>query len=151
VSNYTQTLDVFEQLCRMRRWSTFLSHPLFLPSLTFHSSSSPSPPSPLHSCLLTPLHLSCCRYQYVRLDGSMTIKKRQKIVDRFNDPNVRSYLNVAEHLTPKTDFSDIRCGVCVWVGVGGCVGVCLHVNELPSITRTHTHHAESRVHLHAEQ
>jgi DNA repair and recombination RAD54-like protein len=44
VSNYTQTLDVFEQLCRGRK------------------------------------------YHYVRLDGSMSIKKRQKVVDRFNDP-----------------------------------------------------------------
>jgi SNF2 family DNA or RNA helicase len=32
-------------------------------------------------------------YQYVRLDGSMSIKKRQKIVDRFNDPNV-SFLSL---------------------------------------------------------
>ena len=29
-----------------------------------------------------------CRYSYVRLDGSMGIKKRQKIVDRFNNPSV---------------------------------------------------------------
>ncbi len=47
VSNYTQTLDIFEELCRLRR------------------------------------------YLYVRLDGSMSIKKRQKMVDRFNDPSVR--------------------------------------------------------------
>ncbi len=45
VSNYTQTLDLFERLCTLRN------------------------------------------YPHVRLDGSMTIKKRAKVVDRFNDPN----------------------------------------------------------------
>ncbi|CAG8456885.1 6988_t:CDS:10 [Funneliformis caledonium] len=44
ISNYTQTLDLFEKLCRMRRYA----------------------------CL--------------RLDGSMSIKKRQELVNRFNDP-----------------------------------------------------------------
>eukprot|EP00050_Salpingoeca_kvevrii_P021233 m.108111 g.108111 ORF g.108111 m.108111 type:complete len:758 (-) comp9245_c1_seq1:669-2942(-) len=50
VSNYTQTLDLFERLARTRR------------------------------------------YQYVRLDGTMTIKKRQKMVDRFNDPTGGDFL-----------------------------------------------------------
>ncbi|XP_039172560.1 protein CHROMATIN REMODELING 25 [Eucalyptus grandis] len=45
VSNYTQTLDLFAQLCRERR------------------------------------------YPYLRLDGSTTISKRQKLVNRFNDPS----------------------------------------------------------------
>ena len=33
-------------------------------------------------------HTSChsCHYGYVRLDGSMTIKKRARVVDEFNDP-----------------------------------------------------------------
>nr|CDS28837.2 dna repair and recombination protein rad54 [Hymenolepis microstoma] len=44
VSNYTQTLDLFEGLCKHRN------------------------------------------YGYFRLDGTMTIKKRAKIVERFNDP-----------------------------------------------------------------
>ncbi|XP_069693731.1 DNA repair and recombination protein RAD54-like [Periplaneta americana] len=44
VSNYTQTLDLFERLSKHRG------------------------------------------YQYVRLDGTMTIKKRAKVVEKFNDP-----------------------------------------------------------------
>lgn len=32
------------------------------------------------------------KYQYVRLDGTMTIKKRQKMVDRFNDPHSGDFL-----------------------------------------------------------
>ncbi|KAF0307372.1 DNA repair and recombination protein RAD54-like [Amphibalanus amphitrite] len=50
VSNYTQTLDLFETLCQMRS------------------------------------------YCFVRLDGSMTIKKRAKIVDRFNDPSSPEFI-----------------------------------------------------------
>ncbi|XP_010784100.1 DNA repair and recombination protein RAD54-like [Notothenia coriiceps] len=45
VSNYTQTLDLFEKLCRSRR------------------------------------------YLYVRLDGTMSIKKRAKVVEKFNTPS----------------------------------------------------------------
>ncbi|KAF8793286.1 DNA repair and recombination protein RAD54-like [Argiope bruennichi] len=45
VSNYTQTLDLFEKLCQLRN------------------------------------------YTFVRLDGTMTVKKRGKIVENFNDPN----------------------------------------------------------------
>jgi len=44
ISNYTQTLDIFEQLCRNRRYG----------------------------CL--------------RLDGTMNVNKRQKLVEKFNDP-----------------------------------------------------------------
>ena len=44
ISNYTSTLDIFENLCRSRKYG----------------------------CL--------------RLDGTMTVNKRQKLVDKFNDP-----------------------------------------------------------------
>jgi hypothetical protein len=44
ISNFTQILELMEQLCRMRN------------------------------------------YSFVRLDGSLTVKARQKLVDRFNDP-----------------------------------------------------------------
>lgn len=50
VSNYTQTLDLFERLCRKR-----------------------------------------C-YLYVRLDGTMTIKKRAKVVESFNDPDSKEFI-----------------------------------------------------------
>ncbi|CAG0881245.1 unnamed protein product [Cyprideis torosa] len=50
VSNYTQTLDLFEKMCYMRR------------------------------------------YGYVRLDGSMSIKKRAKVVERFNDPTSSDFI-----------------------------------------------------------
>ena len=32
------------------------------------------------------------RYQYVRLDGSMSIKKRGKVVEQFNDPCSGDYI-----------------------------------------------------------
>jgi DNA repair and recombination RAD54-like protein len=50
VSNYTQTLDLFEKLCRKRQ------------------------------------------YGYVRLDGSMTIKKRGKVVEEFNKPESETFI-----------------------------------------------------------
>ena len=50
VSNYTQTLDLCQLLCRQRR------------------------------------------YLYVRLDGSMSIKARGKIVEKFNDPNSPEFI-----------------------------------------------------------
>ncbi|KAG1672182.1 DNA repair and recombination protein RAD54-like [Nymphon striatum] len=50
VSNYTQTLDLFEKLCRNRS------------------------------------------YNYVRLDGTMSIKKRAKVVEKFNDPTSQDFI-----------------------------------------------------------
>lgn len=50
ISNYTQTLDVFERLCRSRGYGSF------------------------------------------RLDGSMNVNKRQKLVDKFNDPEGNEFV-----------------------------------------------------------
>lgn len=50
ISNYTQTLDVFERMCRNNRWGNF------------------------------------------RLDGTMAIAKRQKLVDKFNDPESPEFI-----------------------------------------------------------
>ncbi|TFK30011.1 SNF2 family domain-containing protein [Coprinopsis marcescibilis] len=50
ISNYTQTLDLFEKMLRNKK------------------------------------------YGYFRLDGTMTITKRQKLVDQFNDPNGKEFV-----------------------------------------------------------
>ena len=50
ISNYTQTLDVFDKLCRSRNYG----------------------------CL--------------RLDGTMNVNKRQKLVDKFNDPEGNEFI-----------------------------------------------------------
>ncbi|KAH8819645.1 P-loop containing nucleoside triphosphate hydrolase protein [Xylogone sp. PMI_703] len=50
ISNYTQTLDVFEKLCRSRGYGS------------------------------------------LRLDGTMNVNKRQKLVDKFNDPNGEEFV-----------------------------------------------------------
>ncbi|KAG0203509.1 DNA-dependent ATPase protein rad54 [Mortierella sp. GBA30] len=50
ISNYTQTLDIFEKLCRQNQ------------------------------------------YGVLRLDGTMTINKRQKLVDRFNNPDGHEFV-----------------------------------------------------------
>jgi SNF2 family DNA or RNA helicase len=33
-----------------------------------------------------------CRYGFFRLDGTMSITKRQKLVDQFNDPNGKEFI-----------------------------------------------------------
>ena len=50
ISNYTQTLDMFDKLCRSRQ------------------------------------------YGVLRLDGTMNVNKRQKLVDRFNDPTGEEFV-----------------------------------------------------------
>ncbi|TPX48062.1 hypothetical protein SeMB42_g02517 [Synchytrium endobioticum] len=50
ISNYTQTLDLFDKLCRTRQWGV------------------------------------------LRLDGTMTIPKRQKLVEKFNDPTAPEFV-----------------------------------------------------------
>ncbi|TFK54837.1 SNF2 family domain-containing protein [Heliocybe sulcata] len=50
ISNYTQTLDLFEKMCRGKK------------------------------------------YGYFRLDGTMSITKRQKLVDQFNDPEGKEFV-----------------------------------------------------------
>lgn len=50
ISNYTQTLDIFDKLCRSRKYG----------------------------CL--------------RLDGTMNVSKRQKLVDKFNDPEGEEFV-----------------------------------------------------------
>ena len=50
ISNYTQTLDLIERMCRNRHYAS------------------------------------------VRLDGTMSINKRQKLVDRFNDPEGQEFI-----------------------------------------------------------
>jgi DNA repair and recombination RAD54-like protein len=68
ISNYTQTLDVFEKLLRSKKWvQMYLSSPA--------------------------LTLFCFyRYGYFRLDGTMSITKRQKLVDQFNDPEGKEFV-----------------------------------------------------------
>lgn len=50
ISNYTQTLDMFDKLCRARNYGS------------------------------------------LRLDGTMTVSKRQKLVDKFNDPEGNEFV-----------------------------------------------------------
>jgi DNA repair and recombination RAD54-like protein len=66
ISNYTQTLDLFEKLCRSKKYDS-----------CYRSVFS---------------HRLWFRYGCFRLDGSMTISKRQKLVDQFNDPEGKEFV-----------------------------------------------------------
>jgi DNA repair and recombination RAD54-like protein len=72
ISNYTQTLDLFEKMLRSKKFVTR--------------------PDPLPSTLHVLTNLFRFRYDYFRLDGSMTIPKRQKLVDQFNDPEGKEFI-----------------------------------------------------------
>lgn len=70
ISNYTQTLDLMERLCRNKK--------------------SVSLNAPRRS-----VRLPVCpyiRYGCLRLDGTMNVNKRQKLVDRFNDPDGKEFV-----------------------------------------------------------
>jgi DNA repair and recombination protein RAD54 and RAD54-like protein len=74
ISNFTATLDVFEKLCHNNRFGALpCSFPL-LRALILH-------PPPLTNS-----------YGFLRLDGTMTTQKRQKLVDKFNDPDGKEFI-----------------------------------------------------------
>lgn len=67
ISNFTQTLDLFEKLCRNKRCVSF------------------------DACSMLSL-TRVFRYGYFRLDGTMATAKRSKTVDRFNDPESSEFV-----------------------------------------------------------
>lgn len=67
ISNFTQTLDLFEKLCNARRLVLLIVPPFLCPTRNSRD--------PLYS------------YGWLRLDGTMNPNKRQKLVDKFNDPD----------------------------------------------------------------
>lgn len=73
ISNFTATLDVFEKLCHNNRFG-FLA---LLPLLPLSDS---------------PFLLAHHSYGFLRLDGTMTTQKRQKLVDKFNDPDGKEFI-----------------------------------------------------------
>jgi len=46
--------------------------------------------------ILSNFTMATYRYSHVRLDGSMSIKKRQRIVDQFNNPTVSPVSNLIQ-------------------------------------------------------
>ncbi|CAE6476442.1 unnamed protein product [Rhizoctonia solani] len=70
ISNYTQTMDLFERLCRSKKCG-------YLPRLLV---------------LRTKFVFLIYSYGCIRLDGTLSVAKRQKLVDRFNDPEGKEFV-----------------------------------------------------------
>ena len=72
ISNFTSTLDLFQKLCDSKRCVV----------VRFSSRS----PSRRRRADRRPLPRARS-FGWLRLDGTMTVNKRQKLVDQFNDPD----------------------------------------------------------------
>ena len=107
VSNYTQTLDLFERLCSLRNygermrefWGEMFSVTLFhyRVEIDYFKTSLAQPmslntlgePTSAGRTDSSSSWKTCKIFSgYVRLDGSMTIKKRAKVVDQESYPTV---------------------------------------------------------------
>ena len=61
---------------------------------------------------------AACRYMYVRLDGSMSVKKRSKVVDRFNDPTVSLTWFANSSLLWFCSFYFVISDICIFSEIG---------------------------------
>jgi len=61
---------------------------------------------------------AACRYMYVRLDGSMSVKKRSKVVDRFNDPTVSLTWFANSLLLWFCSFYFVISDICIFSEIG---------------------------------
>ncbi|KAJ8972646.1 hypothetical protein NQ317_008232 [Molorchus minor] len=68
VSNYTQTLDLFERLCKKKVNLGIANRRTGFKIFVYRG------------------------YLYVRLDGTMSIKKRAKVVENFNNPESKEFI-----------------------------------------------------------
>lgn len=70
ISNYTQTLDLMERMCRNKKYAR----------------------DPFIDRFRLLMRNRLNRYGCLRLDGTMNVNKRQKLVDRFNDPEGKEFV-----------------------------------------------------------